>query len=225
VTAQPSAGPPEPWRTIVGVSPSIRHGSFQDVEPNAVVYLPQRQEPPASASLLIRSPLPPGSVMEAARHEVRAIDPDQPVFSFRTLEQAVAQDRSSLRIFGSLFVVFGAIALVLSAVGLYGVMAYAVTQRTQEIGIRIALGAGRAEVSWLILRRGLAQVAIGLTLGLAGALASSRVLERALIQITPNDPLTFAGITVVLTLVSIVACLLPARRALRVDPLVALRAE
>ena len=163
--------------------------------------------------------------MDAVRREVQAIDPDQPVFTIQTLDQMLAEDRWPFRVFGSLFAIFAVIALVLSSVGLYAVMAYSVTQRTQEIGVRMALGAEARQVSWLILKRGLMQLAIGLTLGLAGALALSRVLRSVLVQITPSDPVTFAAITMLLTVVSIAACLLPARRATRVDPLVALRAD
>jgi ABC-type antimicrobial peptide transport system permease subunit len=129
------------------------------------------------------------------------------------------------RVFGSSFALFAVIALVLSSVGLYAVMAYSVTQRTQEIGMRMALGAQGRQVIWLILKRGLAQLAMGLTLGLAGALALSRVLRGVLVDITPSDPVTFATITIVLAAVSIGACLVPARRATRIDPLVALRAD
>ena len=220
----PAPRPPM-WRTIVGVSPTIRHGSLQDVEPGAVVYIPSQQEPPQVAWLLVRSRLPPGAVMDAVRREVQAVDQDQPVFTIQTLDQMVAHEQTPFRVFGGLFVIFGVIALVLSSVGLYGVMAYAVTQRTQEIGVRMALGAGARQVSWLILRRGLVQLALGLTVGLAGALGLSRLMQSVLIQIGPSDPMTFAVITLLLTAVSIAACLLPARRATRVDPLVALRAD
>jgi predicted permease len=211
------------WRTIVGISPSIRHSSPQDAEPTGVVYMPFRQDPPAFASLLVRSRLPPGSVMDAARREVQAIDQDQPVFTIQTLDQMLAQARWPFRVFGTLFVIFAVIALVLSSVGLYAVMAYSVTQRTQEIGVRMALGAEGRQVSWLILKRGLLQLAIGLTLGLAAAFGLSRVLQAILVQVAPTDPVTFASITILLTIVSITACLVPARRATRVDPLVALR--
>jgi putative ABC transport system permease protein len=226
--AVPPSGPatrPPMWRTIVGVSPTIRHGSLQDAEPGAVIYVPSQQEPPQVAWLLVRSRLPPGSVMDAVRREVQAVDPDQPVFTIQTLDQMLAHEQTPFRVFGGLFVIFGVIALALSSVGLYGVMAYAVTQRTQEIGVRMALGAGARQVSWLILRRGLAQLALGLTVGLAGALALSRLMQSVLIQIGPSDPMTFAVITLLLTAVSIAACLLPARRATRVDPLVALRTD
>jgi putative ABC transport system permease protein len=221
----PPGTPPQVWRTIVGISPSIRHNSPQESLVNAVVYVPYRQDPPGFAALLVRSQLPPGSVMSAVRREVQTLDQDQPVFTIETLDQALAQARWPFRVFGSLFAIFACIALVLSSVGLYAVMAYSVTQRTQEIGVRMALGADGRQVSWLILRRGLGQVAIGLTLGLAGAFGLSKVLRTILVQITPSDPLTFVAISVLLTGVAIAACLVPARRATRVDPLTALRAE
>ncbi len=223
---QPGPGRPlDVWRTIVGVSRSIPHGSRQQYEPAPVIYLPARQDPPLRASLLVRSALPPASVIEAVRREVQAIDRDQPVVTIQTLDQMLAQDRWPYRVFGGLFAIFALIGLGLSAMGLYAVMAYSVTQRTQEIGVRMTLGADRREVSWLVLKRGLGQLAIGLTVGLAGALALSRVMRRLLVEITPSDPVTFLSITTLLTCVSIAACLLPARRATRVDPVVALRAE
>jgi len=220
-------GQPAPaWLTIVGICKTIRHGSRSlGGETNAVVYLPYRLDPPSSASLLVRSQMDPGRVMDAVRRAVQSVDQDQPVFTIQTLDQILAQDRWPFRVFGGLFACFAIVALVLSSVGLYGVMAYAVSQRTQEIGVRMALGGTGRQISWLILKRGLLQVAIGLTLGLAGALAFSQVLRTALVQTSPTDPLTYAAITCILTAVSIAACLVPARRATRVDPLVALRAE
>jgi predicted permease len=217
--------PLDVWRTIVGISPSIRQGSSRTTEPTPAVYLPYRQDPPEGAALLVRSQLAPGSVMEAIRRAVQAIDQDQPVFTIQTLDEMLAQDRWPFRVFGGLFAIFAVIALVLSSVGLYAVMAYSVAQRTQEIGVRMALGAAREQVAWLVLRRGIVQLAIGLTVGLAGALALSRLLGSVIVQVTPTDPLTFIGITLLLTSVSIAACLIPARRATRIDPLVALRAE
>ena len=226
--AQPGTTPDKPapaWRTIIGVVPSLRHGSPEDAYLNAVVYLPYRQEAPGAASLIVRSALPPDSVMDAVRREVQAIDRDQPVFTIQTMDQMLSESRWAQRVFGSSFAIFAAIALVLSSLGLYAVMAYSVAQRTQEIGVRMALGAQGRQVTWLILKRGVVQLAIGLTLGVAGALALSRVLRGVLVEITPSDPVTFAAITILLTVVSIAACLLPARQATRVDPLVALRAE
>jgi putative ABC transport system permease protein len=174
--------------------------------------------------LIVRSRLDPAAVMNAVRREVQRVDPDQPVFTVQTIDQMMAQATWPYRIFGSLFAIFALIALVLSAVGLYAVMAYSVTQRTPEIGVRMALGADRRRVSWLVMRRGLAQLTIGLALGLAGAYALSRVLTELLVSgVTPQDPVTFAAITVLLSAVAIAACLIPAYRATRVDPLAALR--
>ena len=174
---------------------------------------------------MVRSHLEPGAVMSEVRRAVQAIDQDQPVFTMQTMDQMLAQQQWPFRVFGSLFAIFAVIALTLSAVGLYAVMAYSVTQRTQEIGVRMALGAGGNQVLWLILRRGLIQVAIGVTIGLTGAFFMSKALASLLVQITPRDPVTFAGISILLVLVAIAACVIPARRASRVDPLVALRTE
>ena len=135
------------------------------------------------------------------------------------------QDRWPFRVFGVMFAVFAVIALVLSSVGLYAVMAYSVTQRTSEIGLRMALGAQARQVEWMILRLGLIQLAVGLSLGLAGAMLVGSVMDSMLVGITPGDPITLATITTLLTIVSLAACLVPARRATQVDPLTALRAE
>jgi len=223
-TATPPAPPPV-WRTIVGISPSIRHGSPQDAEPPAVAYIPLRQEPSGFAFLLIRSRLEPGVMMNAVRREVQAVDQDQPVFTVQTMEQLLAQQQWPFRVFGSVFAIFAFIALVLAAVGLYAVMAYSVTQGTQEIGVRMALGAAGRQVSWLILRRGLIQLVVGLTLGLSGAALASRALRPLLVQVAPHDLATFVGITLLLSTVALAACLIPARRATRLDPLVALRRD
>ena len=190
-----------------------------------MVYIPLRQESPAAASLLIRSALPPGSVMEAVRREVQAVDPDQPVLAVQTVAQMLAQDRSWYRVWGGLFGILAGVALLLSCVGLYAVMAYSVSERTPEIGVRMALGAQRRQVSWLILQRGLTQLAIGLALGFAGSLALTRVLPGGLVSMTPHDPIAVAAVALLVSIVSIAACLVPARRATRVDPVVALRAE
>jgi predicted permease len=220
-----AAPPIETWRTIVGVAPVIRHSNPQDADPLAALYVPYRQDPPGGVTLLVRSRLEAGSVMNAVRREVQAIDQDQPVFTVQTMSQLLAQAMWPYRVFGSLFALFAIIALVMSSVGLYAVMAYSVTQRTMEIGLRMALGARGSQVSWLILKRGLWQLALGLTIGLAGAFGLSRVLGGILVQTTPTDPVTFATITVILTSVALAACVLPARRATRVDPLIALRSE
>ena len=172
----------------------IRHNA-QNPEPRAIAYLPLRFDPPVYSTLLVRSGLPPASVMDAVRREVQRVDPDQPVLTIETVDQMLSQQRWPFRVFGTLLGVFALIALVLSSVGLYAVMAYSVSQRTQEIGVHMALGAEARQVSWLILRRGLIQLAIGLTLGLAGAYGLSQVLESVIVQVTPGDPVTFIAIS------------------------------
>jgi putative ABC transport system permease protein len=218
-------GPASVWRTIIGVSGTVWHSSLRGDEPGGVIYVPARQEPPASSWLLLRSPLEPASVMTAVQRAVQDIDRDQPVSRIQTLDDRIAEQRWALRVFGLLLGIFATLALVLAAVGLYAVMAYSVQERTREIGVRMAFGAGARDVTWLVLRRGLVQLAVGLVLGLLGAFALSRVLRRSLVQVAPGDPWTFAGIAVLLIVVAMAACLVPARRAARVDPLAALRAN
>jgi predicted permease len=217
--------PEEEWRTIVGVAGRMLQGSSADGFLSPVVYLPFREDPPRSSSLIVRSSLPPAMVMADVRRAVQAIDADQPVLTIQTLAEVLAEERLIYRIFATLFAVLATIALVLSSVGLYAVMAYAVTQRTQEIGVRMAVGAQRWQVSWMFLRRALGQLALGLAIGLPAALALAQVARFQLVEIEPSDPLTMVAITVVLTAVSIAASLLPVRRASRVDPVTALRSE
>ncbi len=216
---------PQPWRTIIGVVAAFRQGDDGEAFRSPVVYLPFRQGAPRTASLLVRSSLPTGSVMTAVRSTVQPIDPDQPVFNIETIAAVFANERSIYRIFATLFGVLAGIGLLLSAIGVYGVIAYAVTQRTQEIGVRMAIGAGRWDVSWLFLRRGLIQLGIALAIGLPAALAIGIVAQLRLVEVEPTDPITLLGVTIVLTIVSLVACLVPARKAARVDPITALRSE
>jgi len=218
--------PPAVWRTIVGIVSTIRHNQIEDADSLGVAYVPFRQDPSGFASVMVRSAASPETLMTAVRTAVQNIDPDQPVFNLRTLEQMMVRQTWPFRVFGSLFLIFAIIGLVLSAVGLYAVMAYAVTQRTQEIGVRMALGAQGKQVTWMVLRRGLFQLGLGLAIGLAGGLFAGKALpSRILIQTTATDPWTFVAITILLSAVAITACVVPARRAMRVDPLVALRAE
>jgi predicted permease len=217
--------PPQPWRTIVGVVPTFQQGSDDDAFRNPVVYLPLLYAPDRTASLMIRSSLPPDGVMAAVRAAVQSIDADQPVFNIETIERVMSGERSIYRIFSTLFGLLAAIGLTLSAVGVYGVIAYAVTQRTQEIGVRMAIGAGRWDVAWLFLRRGLIQIAIALAIGMPAALALGTLAQIPLVEIEPNDPLTMIAIAVVMSAVALIACVVPARKAARVDPITALRSE
>jgi putative ABC transport system permease protein len=213
------------WRTITGISGSILHGSSLDLYQNAVVYIPYRQEPAGAASLLVRTALPPASVMDSVRVQVQAIDRDQPVQAIQTLAQVLSNDRWWYSTWSGVFAAFAIIALLLSSVGLYAVMSYAVTRRTPEIGVRMAIGAQPGQVSWLILKRGLSQLAAGLAIGMGAALGLTSVLRLGLTDVGPHDPVTFTAIALLVTIVAVTACLVPARRATRIDPVVALRAE
>ena len=223
-TDEPDARP-QPWRTVVGVVPTILQGRADDAFHNAVVYLPFLQTPDRTSSLLVRSSMPPASVMASVREAIKTIDADQPVFSIETIAAVLANERSIYQIFATLFALLAAIALTLSAVGVYGVIAYAVTQRTQEIGVRMALGARRWDVAWMFLRKGVVQIAVALLIGLPAALGLGMLARFQLVEIEPNDPLTMVTITVVMVAVALTACVLPARKAAKVDPMIALRSE
>jgi predicted permease len=217
--------PPQPWRTVVGISAPFLQGSTDEAFRSAVVYLPFRPSTPRTASLLIRSALPPASVMAAVRQVVQTLDADQPVFAIETIEDLFANERLIYQIFSTLFAVLAAIGLVLSAVGVYGVMAYAVTQRTQEIGVRMAIGASRRDVTWMFLKRGVGHILVGLLIGLPAALGLAQLARFQLVEIEPSDPITLIAITLVLSTVALASCVLPARRATRVNPVIALRSE
>ena len=219
---------PEPvqtWRTIIGVTAPFLQGESDEAFKSAVIYLPFRQDTPRTSSLLVRSTLAPASVMRAVRAAMQTIDPDQPVFAIDTLPAVFANERVIYRIFSTLFGVFAIIGLVLSAVGVYGVIAYAVTKRTQEIGVRMAMGARRWDVTWLFLRKGLVQLAIALAIGLPAAVALAIAARFRLVEIEATDPVTIAAIALVVSIVALIACVVPARKAARVDPVIALRSE
>jgi ABC-type antimicrobial peptide transport system permease subunit len=156
---------------------------------------------------------------------VQGLDADLPIVELRTVADILAEDRWVYRIFGTMFAAFAAIAVLLSAAALYAVVAHSVAQRTAEFGVRVALGANRHAIVWLVLSGGLKQLAAGIAFGLGGAFVLGDILSGILVGVSPADPITFAAITLTLTVVSIAACMRPALRAARVDPVVALRAE
>jgi putative ABC transport system permease protein len=221
----PPGTPAPTWVTIVGISPTIRQRNIQEPQPDPVVYIPLRSQAPGFALLLIRAQGDPAGLTSLIREEVRAVDPDLPLFGIKTMDQQLAQARWPFRVFGSMFAIFAFIALALSAVGLYAVTAYSVAQRTQEIGVRMALGAQAAQVWWLVVRRGLVQLAVGLTIGLGGAFGVGQLLKSLLVQTGVRDPVTMVSIVVLLMAVSMGASFWPARRATRLDPVAALRNE
>ena len=214
-----------PWCTIAGVTPTIRHAAPADSESDPAVYVPYSHQPPSGTWILVRTPLSSSSVSSDIRRAVQAVDADQPISPIQTMEELLRQQRWPYTAFGGAFAIFAVIALVLSSAGLYALIAYAVTQRTREIGVRRAVGARGRHITWLFLKPGLMQLAVGLSIGVAGAFALSGVLSRVLVGVTPGDPLTFAAMAAILSAVAIAACLLPIRRATRTDPLTALRHE
>ena len=175
--------------------------------------------------LAVQTSTPPEALAPAIAEQVRALDPDQPLASVRTMDELLRRTLSETRFSLLLFGLFAALALVLAAIGIYGVMATAVTQRTHEIGLRMALGAQRRDVFSLIVGEGMAMVVIGVAVGLASAVALTRLMSSLLFEVSPTDPPTLAIITLLLAVVALLACFLPARRATKVDPLVALRYE
>ncbi|MGB7923252.1 MAG: ABC transporter permease [Pyrinomonadaceae bacterium] len=213
-----------PWMTIIGVAHDVKAEGL-DVENRPQVYFPLQQVSNLSLALVIRTASDPGALTEAVRREVRAVDPDLPVYAIRTMDEVMAKAVSQRRFSMVLLGVFAFIALALSAVGIYGVMAYSVSQRTHEIGVRMALGAQPRDVLRMVITQGLTLIFAGMAVGLVGAFIVTRFLSGLLFNVSPRDPLTFAAITLLLAIVALLACYVPARRATKVDPMVALRYE
>jgi predicted permease len=217
----------EPWMMVVGVVPNVlqnlESANMRDHDP--LIYVPYRQKPLRDMSLMARTVVPPNSLATAFRKEVAALDPDMPLYNLRSLEERLDINNWSQKVFGSLFGIFALVALVLASVGLYAVIAHSVSQRTQEIGLRIALGASGPTILQLIFAQGMTQVIIGLLIGLGAAVGLTRALNTLLVQVTPGDPVTLISVALVLTAAAVLGCLIPAMRAMRVDPVVALRHE
>jgi putative ABC transport system permease protein len=209
---------------IVGVVSDVRHFSY-DRAPRPEIYAPFYQDPWPFMALVVRSEGDPGGLVEAVRREVMAVDSDQPVYAVSTMEQVLADSLEAKRFVARLLILFAAVAIVLALVGIYGVISYSVNQRVQEIGIRMALGAQRAEVLRFVLAWGFKMVLVGTVAGLLVALALGRSISGLLYGVRPADPVILASVTVFLLIAAAAATYLPARRASRVDPLVALRHE
>jgi putative ABC transport system permease protein len=219
------AGPlaQNPWMQVVGIIPDVKHELSVPVTPE--YYLPHAQDSWSSMVLVAKTSVDPTSMAGSMRQQVWSLDKDQPVFDVRTMEEVRALS-VSIHSFSSVSLgIFAGIALLLAAMGIYGVMSYAVTQRTQEIGIRMALGARTGDVLRMVVRNGMSLALIGVAAGLAGAYGLTRLLGSLLFGVSPTDLLTFGSVTLGLLLVALLACYIPARRATKVDPLVALRYE
>jgi len=212
------------WLTIVGVVRDIREWEW-GLDKIPSLYLPYSQDPSRLMSVVIRSNGDAAQLTSAVRHIVSGIDANQPVTAVHTMDELLAQTVAQRRLTMLLLAVFGGVAMLLAAVGIYGVMAYAVSQRTHEIGIRMALGAEPKDVLRMVVGDGMRLAAIGLGAGLIAALLGMRYLESQLYGIRATDPLTFICVAVVLAAVAAMASYFPARRATKVDPLVALRYE
>jgi putative ABC transport system permease protein len=218
-----------------GPNGDIRHeivGVIADVKTNGLtapapeeVYYPFRQLGRPGMAVIAKTDGDPAALQAILRAAVTGVDPDQPISFFATVESNLQQSLGVQRLVATLTAIFAGVALALAALGLYSVLAYAVTQRTNEIGIRMALGAQRAQVIQLILRGGLVLVALGLVLGLATAAGVARLMASLLYDVQPFDPWIYAGVTALFALIATCACLLPSLRASRVDPLIALRQE
>jgi putative ABC transport system permease protein len=222
---------PAEWLTVVGVVPNIMQGDATRRQFKPLVYLPFRQAPTVlGANFLLRTGVPPGQVAQAVRTEIQKLDPDVILKKFTTLKASFGFDpdrmdraHSEMGKYAAVAPIFAVMALLLAAVGLYAVIAHSVSQRTKEIGVRIAIGAAAEDIRRMVLRDGMWPVAIGMVLGLAASLAVNRILQSQLVGVSPYDPVTMAGAPVVLILVALLACQIPARRAMSVDPAVTLR--
>jgi putative ABC transport system permease protein len=222
-TGTPGNGDP-PWMTIVGVVGDVRRTGF-DAEVRPETFLPHGQAPARGMMLMVRSTSDPASLTGAVREAVRSIDPDLPVFSVKPMDALLGDMMAQRRLNMLLFAILAGVALVLAAVGIYGVIAYSVTQRTHEIGIRMALGARRRDIVKMVVKQGVALAAGGVGMGILASVLLTRLMAALLYGVSATDLITFVAISVLLTLVAVVASFIPARRATRVDPMIALRYE
>jgi putative ABC transport system permease protein len=215
----------ERWFQIVGVVARMKFRGFDEAVVQPATYFSRGQMNRQSLVLFVRSSLPPGALEKSIRAIVTSIDPDQPVFDFRSMFDRVGETWAASRFLSTLLLVFAGLALTLSMVGLYGVLAYTTVRRSREIGVRMALGARPGQILSLILNHGARLLVLGLTMGLAGALLFSRLLRGFLYEESAIDPAIYAGVSLLLALAALIACWLPARRAARINPIIALRAE
>jgi putative ABC transport system permease protein len=212
------------WRTIIGIVRDVRLQTL-DTEPYSQMYVPLAQSPRRAMTMVVRTASDPLNVVPFVRNELTTLDKDQPLYNVRTMQQVMSQSTARRRFNMLLVAIFACLGLVLASVGIYGVISYSVTQRTHEIGVRMALGAEARDILKMIVRQGMGMVILGVGLGLGGAFGLTRVMSSLLFGVSPTDLFTFAGVSLILATVALLACYIPARRATRVDPMIALRFE
>ncbi|HST21305.1 MAG TPA: FtsX-like permease family protein, partial [Blastocatellia bacterium] len=213
------------WRQIIGIVGDVRTDSFPP-DPQATVYVPVEQDiAPAAIAYVLRTTANPLSFIEAAKKEVWSVDRAMPVYLVRTMEETVSGMDWRTRFVMSLLAIFSVISLLLAVTGIYAALSYSVSQRTREIGIRMALGANRSDVQKLVIKQGMKLALAGVIIGAVASLAMTRVMASLLFGVSSSDPVIFLSVTLLLVLVALAACWIPARRATKVDPMIALRYE
>jgi predicted permease len=227
---RPSMGQSPPWMTIVGVVKDVKQGGVDQRTGTELYFhdgnlLAHLDRVPGNMNFALRTPLPLETLAPSIEAAVRGADAALPIIKLRAVEDVFRESLSRPRLLANLLGVFAGLALVLAAVGTYGVLSYMVGERRREIGIRMALGAARGNVLASVMRQGMTLTAIGAAAGIAGALALTRLMESLLFGVQPGDPLTLAGVVLTITIIAFIACLVPAQRAMRVDPVVVLRDE
>ena len=218
-------GQPIDWATVVGVTAPVKHAGLAEEVSKETLYWPLRQAPQSVGAFVVKVNGSPEALYKPMRDAILAVDPEQPLFGIQSLDERIAVSLNQQRAPMLLLAAFASVALILSAIGIYGVLAYSVGQRTSELGVRMAIGAGRGQILGLILRHGAILTAVGLGLGLLGAFASGQAMRSQLFGVSGSDPAIFALVAVFLAAIAMFSCYLPARRATRVNPLAALRYE
>jgi predicted permease len=213
------------WLTVIGIAPDISQNGAIHRGRDPLVYLPFRQKPIAGMTILARTRVPPETLARIFRQNMQTLDSRAPVYGPVTLDERLRSNYWSNGLYGVLFAIFATVALVMASVGLFAVIAQSVARRTREIGIRMAIGASRQNIRTMVLRQGMLPMGIGLAIGLAGSLAVNRVLRSALVQVSPADPMALAAASALLVFAATLGCLIPARRAARIDPMNAIRHE
>jgi predicted permease len=216
--------PQTSWSTVIGVVGDLRHSAL-DAEPVAEFYIWSQQGPPVAPFIVVRTAGDPRALADSVRAELKTLEKDLAVYDMRTMTEVRAASVAERRFILILALAFGVLALTLAAVGVYGVMALVVSERTQEMGVRLALGAPPLQVLTLVVRQGLALAGLGIALGFLASVVLTPMMARQLYGVQPTDPMTLAGVPALLFAVALIACAVPARRAMRVDPVTALRYE